>query len=56
MFSNITDAHRILREIYILRNLHHVNVIRLMDIPLPPRYDEFQDLYLVCGGAGQGVA
>ena len=47
VFSNITDAHRILREIYILRNLRHQNVIRLMDIPLPPSYDDFQDLYLV---------
>ena len=47
VFSNVTDAHRILREIYILRNLRHKNVIQLVDIPLPPSYDEFRDLYLV---------
>ena len=47
VFSNTTDAHRILREIYILRNLRHLNIIQLIDIPLPPSYTNFQDLYLV---------
>lgn len=48
-FENLTDARRTLRELVLLRQLRHENIIALKDIPKPP-YKEaqsFKDVYLV---------
>lgn len=46
-FENLTDARRTLREIKLLRQLKHENVIALVDILKPPTRDKFNDVYLV---------
>ena len=47
VFCNTGDARRILREIKILRNLRHDNIIPIMDIITPRDVDKFSDLYIV---------
>ena len=47
LFDNYGDARRILREISILRELRHKNVIQIMDIIRPPDLDRFNELYIV---------
>lgn len=48
VFENKTDARRIYREVYILRQLrHHPNVVTLLDVVLPRSYESFNDLYMV---------
>ena len=44
VFCNTGDARRILREIKILRNLRHDNIIPIMDIITPTDENNFEDL------------
>jgi len=46
-FDNATDARRTLREIKLLRLLHHENIVMLKDVMKPPSLAEFNDVYLV---------
>lgn len=47
MFEHVSDAIRILREIKLLRMLHHPNIVEIKHIMLPPSQREFKDIYLV---------
>jgi mitogen-activated protein kinase 1/3 len=47
IFDNETDARRICREIYILRQMHHPNCISLLDVVAPRDFQSFEDLYLI---------
>ncbi|XP_042425010.1 mitogen-activated protein kinase 4-like [Zingiber officinale] len=47
VFDNRVDALRTLRELKLLRNLRHENVISLKDIMMPPHRKTFRDVYLV---------
>ena len=48
-FENDTDARRTLREVTLLRQLHHENIVKLVDIMKPESEDRdtFKDVYLV---------
>ena len=48
-FIDDTDAKRLLREIRLLRCLHHPNVLQLTDLMPPPSLspDSWRDVYLV---------
>lgn len=46
-FENRVDALRTLRELKLLRHLHHENVIALKDIMMPNHRNNFKDVYLV---------
>lgn len=46
-FDNRIDAKRTLREIKLLRHLDHENIVAIRDIILPPRRDQFNDVYIV---------
>lgn len=46
-FENRVDALRTLRELKLLRHLHHENVIALKDIMMPVHRSSFKDVYLV---------
>ncbi|KAG5018270.1 hypothetical protein JHK87_014125 [Glycine soja] len=46
-FENRVDALRTLRELKLLRHLHHENVIALKDIMMPVHRNSFKDVYLV---------
>jgi len=48
-FHDHTDSKRLLREIRLLRSLHHPNVLHLLDIMPPPNrgVDGWKDVYLV---------
>lgn len=46
-FENRVDALRTLRELKLLRNLRHENVIALKDIMMPSYRRSFKDVYLV---------
>jgi mitogen-activated protein kinase 1/3 len=47
LFDNMADAKRILREIRILRELRHENIIPIMDIIKPPNLSTYNELYIV---------
>ncbi|XP_047327779.1 mitogen-activated protein kinase homolog NTF3-like [Impatiens glandulifera] len=47
VFENRIDALRTLRELKLLRNLRHENVISLKDVMLPVHKRTFKDVYLV---------
>ncbi|KAL8161270.1 hypothetical protein V2J09_012759 [Rumex salicifolius] len=47
VFEHISDATRILREIKLLRLLHHPDVVQIKHIMLPPSRREFKDIYVV---------
>lgn len=47
VFEHVSDAIRILREIKLLRMLHHPNIVEIKHIMLPPSQREFKDIYLV---------
>jgi len=47
IFSNETDARRIYREMYILRQMRHPDIITLLDLIPPKDLASFQDLYMV---------
>lgn len=46
-FENSVDALRTLRELKLLRYLHHENVIALKDVMVPVNKKSFKDVYLV---------
>ena len=45
VFEHVSDATRILREIYILRLLRHPDIVEIKHIMLPPSRREFRDIY-----------
>ena len=47
VFEHVSDATRILREINILRLLHHPDIVEIKHIMLPPSRREFKDIYVV---------
>lgn len=48
-FDNVTDARRTLREIKLLRELRHENIIKVKDVLSPPPSEgmDFSDVYIV---------
>lgn len=46
-FEHRIFAKRTLRELKILRNLHHENILKLHTIVLPKSREQLQDIYLV---------
>jgi len=46
-FEDMVDAKRILREVRLMRQFNHPNVVRLYDIMEPPYIEDFEDLYIV---------
>lgn len=46
-FENLTDATRTLREVKLLRHLHHENLIRVREILPPASRESFNDVYIV---------
>ncbi|KAK7380082.1 hypothetical protein VNO78_32467 [Psophocarpus tetragonolobus] len=47
VFEHVSDATRILREIKLLRLLHHPDIVEIKHIMLPPSRREFRDVYVV---------
>lgn len=47
VFEHVSDATRILREIKLLRLLHHPDIVDIKHIMLPPCRREFKDIYVV---------
>ncbi|KAG6655926.1 mitogen-activated protein kinase 9 isoform X2 [Carya illinoinensis] len=47
VFEHVSDATRILREVKLLRLLHHPDIVEIKHIMLPPCRREFQDIYVV---------
>jgi len=47
VFTNPMETKRVLREIYILTQLYHPNIIHIKDICSPVSYEAFEDLYIV---------
>ncbi|OEL37474.1 Mitogen-activated protein kinase 16 [Dichanthelium oligosanthes] len=47
IFKHISDATRILREIKLLRLLHHSDIVQIKNIMLLPSRREFHDIYIV---------
>eukprot|EP01026_Neomeris_dumetosa_P030082 TRINITY_DN24164_c0_g1_i14.p1 TRINITY_DN24164_c0_g1~~TRINITY_DN24164_c0_g1_i14.p1 ORF type:complete len:480 (+),score=62.01 TRINITY_DN24164_c0_g1_i14:412-1851(+) len=47
VFEHVSDATRILREIKLLRFLHHPDIVQLKHIMLPPSPRDFQDIFVV---------
>eukprot|EP00927_Polykrikos_kofoidii_P079877 TRINITY_DN76707_c0_g1_i1.p1 TRINITY_DN76707_c0_g1~~TRINITY_DN76707_c0_g1_i1.p1 ORF type:complete len:401 (+),score=78.43 TRINITY_DN76707_c0_g1_i1:115-1317(+) len=45
-FDDLIDGKRILREVKLLRQLHHGNIIQILDM-YPPASPDFQDIYIV---------
>lgn len=45
-FGDLVDGKRILREVKLLRQLDHDNIIRIVDM-FPPDSPEFEDIYIV---------
>ncbi|CAJ1366005.1 unnamed protein product, partial [Effrenium voratum] len=45
-FDDLVDGKRILREVKLLRQLDHDNIIRILDM-YPPTGPEFEDIYIV---------
>jgi len=45
-FDDLVDGKRILREVKLLRQLDHDNIIRILDM-FPPKSIEFEDIYIV---------
>ncbi|KAG9145263.1 hypothetical protein Leryth_008210 [Lithospermum erythrorhizon] len=47
VFGDKIDAMRTLREVQLLRNIRHENVIELKDVMMPVYVNSFKDVYLV---------
>ncbi|KAL2539418.1 Mitogen-activated protein kinase 15 [Abeliophyllum distichum] len=47
VFEHVSDATRILREIKLLRLLHHPDIVQIKHIMLPPSRREFRDIYVI---------
>ena len=43
----MVDAKRMLREVRLMRQFNHPNVVKLYDIMEPPYIEGFEDLYIV---------
>lgn len=48
IWNNLLDTKRILREIHILRHMHHRCLISVLDVLMPQDFNNFSDLYVVC--------
>eukprot|EP01084_Bolivina_argentea_P316824 549257_1 len=46
-FDDLIDGKRILREIKLLRQIKHDNIIGILDIIPPRSFEQFQDVYIV---------
>lgn len=46
-FEDLIDAKRILREIKLLNFFDHENIIKLIDVPLPEKKIDYNDIYIV---------
>jgi mitogen-activated protein kinase 1/3 len=46
-FEDMVDAKRMLREVRLMRQFNHPNVVKLYDIMEPPYIEGFEDLYIV---------
>jgi len=47
ILEEITEARRVFREIKILRNLHHANVLCISEIVAPTSFEDFTAVFLV---------
>lgn len=48
LFDDLIDCKRVLREITLLKRINHPNIVRLLDIIIPPGEEEcFNEIYLV---------
>jgi len=47
VFSNLSDARRILREVRVTQRLTHVNLIHVMDLDTEAPYHEYKDVYMI---------
>jgi len=47
VFYDLVDCKRILREIALLSRMQNENVVKLLDIWIPPSHDSFDELYIV---------
>ena len=45
-FEDMIDAKRMLREVRLMRQFNHPNVVKLYDIMEPPYIEDFEDLYI----------
>jgi serine/threonine protein kinase len=46
-FDDLVDAKRIVREIRLMRHLHHPHVVSVLDVMRPPSLASFEDTYIV---------
>jgi len=46
-FDDVVDAKRLLREVRLMRQFNHPNVVKLYDVMEPPYVESFEDLYIV---------
>ena len=56
VFMSAMDARRALREISIMRQCAHPNIMGLKDIFAPPSTEKFRDLWLVMGNGGYDLS
>jgi mitogen-activated protein kinase 1/3 len=47
IFEDLIDGKRILREIAILRRLHHPNIVNIVEIVKPENMKSFNEIYVV---------
>jgi len=47
VFQSLTTCKRILREVAILSNLKHNNIVQIIDLPVPANLRRFDDLFIV---------
>ena len=47
VWGNVEDGKRIVREVRLLQNLHHPNIVNVLDALPPPTPSEFEDAYIV---------
>ena len=47
IFYNLLDTKRILREVKIMRLLHHPHIIKIVDMLMPPDITDFNELYII---------
>uniref|UniRef100_M4BGQ2 Mitogen-activated protein kinase n=1 Tax=Hyaloperonospora arabidopsidis (strain Emoy2) TaxID=559515 RepID=M4BGQ2_HYAAE len=46
-FDDLVDAKRIVREIRLMRHMHHPYIVSLLDVMRPPSLSNFEDTYIV---------
>ena len=47
VFEDATDCKRMLREIVILRQIQHSNIVKLIDVIIPEDHAKFNEIYMV---------